>query len=225
MSIRVLLADDHELIREGLKSRLNLEPDINVVAEATQGEEALRLLKSATVDVALLDVNMPKLNGLEVLSRLRAEQARKDQVRVIFLSVHDEREYIERAVKLGAAGYILKDTRMQDLVDGVRRCHAGENYFSTRAALQLVDWAQNQQERLSRRQENAKAFGLSARELEILELVSAGRTNKEVANALGLSVRTAETHRQNIREKLGAKNSAELIRIAIEQELVPFQSS
>lgn len=212
--IRVLIADDHAIVREGIRQVLDGTEGIQVVGEAATGEEAVERAGTLVPDVAVLDVSMPGESGLEVAKQLkRAFPA----TRVLMLSVYDNMEFVLEAVRAGADGYLLKDSSPGELRDAIRRVHGGESAFSAVAARQLSA-ALRQEEQNRERAE--RVASLTPRELDVLRHVVAGRTNKETASALGISHRTVETHRENILKKLGVRSVAELTRLALEMGLV-----
>ena len=199
--IRLLVADDHEIVRDGLKRILAATPDLQVAAEAASGDEALRLVKSGDYDLALLDMSMPGLAGIDLIKRLRLE---KPKLKVLVLSMHGERQYAARALKAGASGYLTKDSAAAELVGAIRKIAAGGVHISEAAAASLLD----------------SRPSLSDREFEVLRLLAAGLGPTEVAAKLHLSVKTVSTHKTNIQQKLGVSSTAELVRYALEHKLV-----
>jgi two-component system invasion response regulator UvrY len=199
--IRLLVADDHEIVRDGLKRILAATPDLQVAAEAASGDEALRLVKAGDYDLALLDMSMPGLAGIDLVKRLRLE---KPKLKILVLSMHGERQYAARALKAGAAGYLTKDSAAAELVGAIRKIAAGGVHISEAAAASLLDSRQS----------------LSDREFEVLRLLAAGLGPTEVAEKLRLSVKTVSTHKTNIQHKLGVSSTAELVRYALEHKLV-----
>ncbi len=207
--IRVLIADDHRIVREGLKRLLAETGDITVAAEATTGEEALTALAATPVDVIVLDVAMPRTSFAQVLGAIRERFA---AVRILVLSAHGEEEYAVRALKAGASGYISKERSPEELVGAIRTAAAGRRYISPSVGELLAADAA--------RDASVPAHGrLSDRELEVLRLLGKGRSVKEIGAALGLSVKTVSTYRTRLLEKLALKSTADLIRYAIEQKL------
>lgn len=210
--IRVLLADDHTLVREGLVRLLEGSGACTVVAEAADGVEALARARATHPDVAVVDLRMPRLSGLEVVRRLRSELP---ATRVLVLTMHDEEEYVLPAVRAGAAGYLVKDSAPGELLAAVRALHAGQGYFGPQAARALADvW---QHPHLA---EEDPYGALTPREREVFHLAIEGRTTKEIAQALGIRAKTAENHRGRLMEKLGVHNSAELVRFAARKGLL-----
>jgi len=212
--IRVLIADDHTIVREGIRQVLDGTEGIQVVGEAGTGAEAIEQAAALVPDVAVLDVSMPGESGLEVAKQIKRTLP---TTRVLMLSVYDNMEFVLEAVRAGADGYLLKDSSPAELRAAIQRVHGGESAFSAVAARQLSA-ALRQEEQNRERAE--RVASLTPRELDVLRHVVAGRTNKETASALGISHRTVETHRENILKKLGVRSVAELTRLAIEMGLV-----
>jgi DNA-binding NarL/FixJ family response regulator len=212
--IRVLVADDHAIVRTGIRHVLEGEPGFTVVGEASTGAEALALAVELRPDVALLDISMPGDSGLSIAAALRRECP---ATRVLMLSMHDNTEYALESVRAGAHGYILKDTAATELRGAIRAVQSGESYFSPPVASRLTavvrDGAlpESPAGLLSR---------LSSREREVLEHVARGRTNKEIAGELGISHRTVETHRESLMRKLQLRTVADLTRFALETGVI-----
>jgi two-component system response regulator NreC len=212
--IRVVVADDHTIVREGIRQVLDGTEGISVVGEAANGPEAFAQAQKLVPDVVVLDVSMPEESGLEVAKRLkRALPA----TRVLMLSVYDNTEFVLEAVRAGADGYLLKDSSPSELRAAIRKVVAGESAFSAAAARQL-NMALREEE--ANRERDERVASLTARELDVLQHVVSGQTNKETAAVLGISHRTVETHRENILKKLGVRSVAELTRLALEMGLV-----
>ena len=203
--IRVLLADDHTLVREGLRQLLGATADIRVEGEAANGDEALALVKANDYDLAVLDMSMPGLSGIDLIKRVRLE---KPRLRVLVLSMHGEQQYAARALKAGASGYLTKDSASAQLVGAIRKVAAGGVHISEAAAAGLVS------------AERAPHQALSDREFEVLRLLAGGRSPTEIAGQLHLSVKTVSTHKARIQEKLGLGGTADLVRYALEHKLV-----
>jgi len=211
--VRIVVADDHALVREGIRRVLDEEPGFEVVAEVADGESALRRVSELEPDVVVLDISMPGLSGLDVARRLREEHP---GVRALILSMHDDTEYVLRAVRAGAAGYLLKDDAGPQLLrQAVRAVHAGDSFFSPAVATRLTDAL-----RADPAASEDPLGPLSARELEVLRLVAGGRSNKQIATELGISRRTVESHRESLMRKLGIRTVAGLTRFALEQGLL-----
>lgn len=212
--MRVLLADDHAIVRRGLKSLIETEPGLTVVAEAADGLEAIRLAEEHDPDVAILDVGMPKLNGIEVAARL---QKLRRPPQVIILSMHADESYIIRALSAGARAYLLKDATDEDLIPAVRTVAAGKPFFSPAVAGVLVDDYVRQ---LQTRGLSDSYHLLTDREKEVLQLLAEGRSNKEVAAILNLGLSTVETHRGNLMQKLNLHNTAEIVLYAVRKGII-----
>jgi two-component system, NarL family, response regulator NreC len=210
--IRLLLADDHTMLRESMATALRASGDCTVVAEAGDGVAAIEQALLTRPDVAIVDISMPRLNGMEVVRRLTAELPR---TRVLVLTMHEEEEYVLHVVRAGAAGYLLKHAATTELLKAVRELAAGGVHFGPYAAKVLADQVQ-QPQRMP-----ADPYGeLSAREREVLHLMADGLTTKEISKKLEISVKTAENHRGRVLAKLGLRNSAELVRYAMRKRLV-----
>ncbi len=216
MSIRILLADDHEIVREGFRAAVDREDDMEVVAEAGDGEETVRLTGEHDPDVIVVDIGMPLLNGIEATRRIRREHP---AVRVIALSVHDESQYVTEMLKAGATGYLVKTCAMGELVGAIRAVHAGETYLSSKVAGAVVSQAVGPGEGAS----HEDVDPLSPREREVLTLLVNGKSSKEIARDLHVTARTIDLHRQNIMKKLELYSVAELTKYAIRQGLTDLE--
>lgn len=215
MSLRILLADDHKMFRDGLRPLLEGTPGLSVAGEAADGHEAVRLAAELRPDVVVMDISMPDLNGIEATRRIRAVAP---GTRVIVLSMHADRRFVTEALKAGACGYLLKDSAFAELVEAIRSAAQGRAFLS-RAITDVVvqDYVG------LARQEDGSAFAiLSAREREVLQLVAEGSSTKEIADRLAISVKTVETHRRQIMERLGLRSVAELTKYAIREGLTPL---
>ena len=211
--IRVLIADDHALVREGIRRVLDEDPGFDVVAEAADGLQAIERIAQTGPDVAILDISMPEVSGLEAARRLQAEAP---DVKVLILSMHDESEYVMRAVNAGAAGYLLKDDAgPAHLRQAVRAVHSGESYFSPAVATRLTDALRGGSSGAA-----APLERLTGREREVLRLVAAGNSNKQIAAQLGISRRTVESHRESMMGKIEIRTVAGLTRFALENGLL-----
>ncbi|MEP7383135.1 MAG: response regulator transcription factor [Gemmatimonadota bacterium] len=222
--IRVLVVDDHVIVREGLRQVLQADGDFDVVAEAANGTEALALAEQHRPDVILLDLTMPGDSGLVVAQRLRQ---RVPASRVLILSVHDDAEYVLESVRAGAHGYLRKDTTPADLRTAVRAVHSGDAYFSPAVAKRLTEVLRNDTvpsppvaAALSTLPTPPTLDALTNREREVLSFVARGLLNKEIGVQLGISVRTVEAHRDSMVRKLGIRSAAGLTRFAMEQGLL-----
>ena len=212
--VRVLLAEDHHLVRQGLRALLEREPDVEIVGEAADGLEALHLIKDLQPDIVLMDITMPGLNGLEVLRRVRS---RLPEVRVLVLSVHEGEEYVLRALQAGASGYLLKRSLSAELLVALRAAQRGEIFLSPAVSQTLVTrFLQNGPLDESRTPYDR----LTPREREVFQLIAEGHTNQAIAHRLGISVRTVETHRANLMDKLDIHDVAGLTRLAVQLGLV-----
>lgn len=212
MSIDALIADDHSIVREGLRRLLEAEGDIDVVGEAADGREVLDLVEQHEPAVVILDITMPRLGGLETLERLRS---RHPKVKVILLSMHGDPPFIQSAVALGADGYILKNGRAGELVAAVRAVVKGGSYFSPPVAKEIVETLRTPQ------RASTEPFSvLSSREREVLQLIAEGLSAKEIARDLGISTKTVEAHRTSVMRKLGARKATELVRYALRHGLI-----
>jgi DNA-binding NarL/FixJ family response regulator len=211
--IRLLLADDHALVREGLKRILAAAADIDVAGEAANGDEALALVKQHDFDLALVDLSMPGLSGLDLVKRLRLE---KPKLRILVLSMHGESQYAARALKAGASGYLTKDAAAAQLLGAIRKIAGGGVHISETAAAQLLGAA-------APAGDAPPHTSLSDREFEVFRQLVAGRSITEIAEALHLSVKTISTHKARILEKMAMASTAELVRYAVEQRLLDDQ--
>jgi DNA-binding NarL/FixJ family response regulator len=205
--IRVLIAEDHKIVRDGLKRILAATTDMQVAGEAAGGDEALALVKSNEYDVALLDMSMPGLSGIDLIKRLKVE---KPKLRILVLSMHGERQYAARALKAGASGYLNKDSAAELLVGAIRKIAAGGVHIGEAAAAGL----------LASRTDKPPHEMLSDREFEVLRRLVEGLGPAEIAERLHLSVKTVSTHKTHILEKLNLGSTAELVRYALEHKLV-----
>ena len=212
--IRVLVADDHAIVRTGIRHVLEGEPGFCVVGEASTGAEALALALDLRPDVAVLDISMPGDSGLRITAELRRECP---GTRVLILSMHDNTEYVLESVRAGAHGYLLKDTAATELRGAIRAVWNGESYFSPPVASRLTAVVRGGPAPES---PAALLARLSSREREVLEHVANGRTNKEIAGELGISHRTVETHRESLMRKLQLRTVADLTRFAIETGVI-----
>ena len=210
--IKVLLADDHALVRAGIRSLLNAMNEVEVVAEASSGEEAIELAASSRPDVVLMDIAMKGITGLEAAARMRG---RNPEVRVVILSMHSGEEYVLQALRAGAAGYLLKDAATGELELALRSVMRGESWLSPAVSRQVVEGY------VQRAGGEQAPEVLTARQREVLRLVAGGKSTKEIAFLLNLSVKTVETHRAQIMERLGIRDVAGLVRYALRTGLVP----
>jgi two-component system response regulator NreC len=212
--IRVLLADDHKLIRAGLRLVVDQQPDLSVVGEADDGRQAVELAKSLKPDVVVMDIGMPNLNGIEAARQIR--EIRPDAA-VVMLSMHSDEGYVLRALGAGARAYLLKDSATTDLVQAIHAVVEGKSFFSPAVSKVLL---QDYMRKLRRSGAEDSYDLLSPREREVLQLVAEGKSNKEVASLLNLSVYTVETHRAKIMQKLNLKGVPELILYAVRKGII-----
>jgi len=213
-NIRILVADDHAVVREGIRHVLATQHGFDIAGEAASGQDAVRLAGECAPDVVVLDVSMPDGTGLEVIGDVRQAAP---QARVLILSVHDEAEYVLQAVRAGAHGYLRKDSSPAELRDAVRAVDRGESVFSPAMTVRLADALRVESGRLAR--ESTLAL-LINRERDVLEGIANGETNKEIAGRYGISPRTVETHRESLMRKLEIHSVAGLTRFAVEEGLV-----
>jgi two-component system, NarL family, response regulator NreC len=210
--IRVVLADDHAILRAGLQSLLNTQPDIEVVGEASDGAATIQVVQDVAPDVVLLDITMPGMNGLDAtreVKRLRPE------TQVLILTMHDDDAYLRQALRSGASGFVLKRAEDRDLLAAIRAVSNGDIYVHPAMSKALVSALMPAPAAPER-----QPHQLTTRELEVLQLLAQGYTNQEIAQRLVLSVKTVETHRSHVMEKLGLKTRAELVRFALQENLL-----
>jgi DNA-binding NarL/FixJ family response regulator len=210
--IKILLVDDHQIIIDGLKSLLNNNDEIVVSGEANNGREALRIMDLIGIDVVLMDIDMPILNGIDTLKEIRKKGL---EVKVIILSMHNEAGMIKSLMNIGANGYLLKSSPQDEVINAIRKVAGGQQYFSTEVTLSLLNKTQNNSADSSPQIEL-----LTDRETEIVQLIAEGFSNKEIGNKLFISHRTVDTHRTNIMKKLNVSNIAGLISYAIKNGIV-----
>jgi DNA-binding NarL/FixJ family response regulator len=206
--MRVLIADDHGIVRSGLRLLLDRQSDIEVVAEAEDGIEALEKVIAEKPEVAILDVSMPRMTGLQATHEIKKQSP---DTQVLILSMHDDERYLFEALRAGAAGYVLKRSADQDLLDAVRAAARGEPFLTPAAQQTLI------RDFLERGEQQSK---LTPREQEVVKLIAEAHTNKEIAELLHLSEKTVESHRANVLQKLGMRDRVELVRYAIRSGLV-----
>jgi DNA-binding NarL/FixJ family response regulator len=213
LKTRILLADDHAVVRSGLRTILEREPDIEVVGEASDGAEAIEMALATRADLAIVDVSMPRLTGLQVTAELAR---RRPGMRVLILSVHDSEQYFFEALKAGASGYVLKTAANRDLVEACRASMRGEPFLYPKAVAALIrDYLER-----DRTDEAEPKDPLTPRELQVVKLIAEGQTSDEIARTLVISRKTVDHHRASILDKLGMRNGAELTRYAIRRGLV-----
>jgi DNA-binding NarL/FixJ family response regulator len=211
---RILLADDHSMVRHGLRRILEAQPDMRVVAEAGDGAEAIRLASETAVDLAVLDVAMPRMTGIQAAAELAR---RRPELRLLMLSMHDNEQYLYEALKAGASGYVLKSAADRDLVEACRATMRGEPFLYPAAVTALVsDFLR----RARSGNDTLDADPLTPRELEVLKLIAEAHTSDQIALELGITRRTVDRHRENLLAKLGMRDRVELTRYAIRRGLV-----
>lgn len=217
-NIKIFLVDDHRLVRRGIKSLLNKYCDFEIIGEADSGEEALEKIQENTPEIVLMDVSLPGMNGFETAAKIRELIP---EIKVLFLSMHNEAEYIIRSIKSGGNGYILKSAESDELINAIRNVISGEKYYGDEIA-KIIFNSYNFETSQPKIIKNEKHIALTQREKEILRLVSDGYSAREIASMLFISPRTVETHRLRIMQKLEAHNTAELIKLAVLYKLIEF---
>lgn len=209
--IEVLLADDHSIVRAGLRRIIEDAGDIQVIAEAADGREAIRKAHETLPDVAVIDISMPGIDGLEVIVQLHAHFP---ELPILILTMHEEEQYVVRAIGAGAKGYVTKRSAPEELVEAIRKVNAGGRFLSDTAAESLA-------ERLAKGTKNLSPLdSLSTREIQVLRCLALGQTNREIAEAYCLSVKTVDTYRSRVLNKLNLRNNADLSRFAIQNQLI-----
>lgn len=213
LKTKILLADDHVVVRDGLRMVLDAAPDLEVVAQADDGAEAVELALANGIDLAILDVSMPRMTGLQAAREI---SRRKPELRILMLSMHENEQYLFEALKAGASGYVLKSVANRDLIEACRATMRGEPFLYPAAVTSLVrDYLDG-----ARRGETVPEDPLTPRELEVVKLIAEGHTSEEIAQMLVISKKTVDRHRANMLEKLGMRNRVELTRYAIRRGLV-----
>jgi len=212
--IRILLADDHSVVRDGLRALLEKQPDMAVVAEAADGRDSIRLAEEQLPDVVIMDIGMPNLNGIEAARRILAANPR---TAIVMLSMHQDESYVLRSLKAGAKGYLLKDSLRNEVIDAIRAVFHGRSFLTRKVSRMLQEDYMRQLE--SRGLDDSYDL-LTDREREILQMVAEGKSNKEVAGLLNISQTTVETHRAHILQKLGLHSVPELILYAVRKGII-----
>jgi len=215
MPTRILLADDHKLFRDGLRRLFDGKADVLVVGEACDGGETVQMARELSPDVILMDVSMPDLNGIEATRQILAESP---AIRIVILSMHSDRRYVIEALKAGAVGYLLKDSAFEELIEALRDILRGRIRLSS----EITDIVVNDYIQLAQSEESSAFTLLSAREREVLQLLAEGNSTREMAARLNVSVKTIETHRKQIMDKLDLHSVAELTKYAIREGLTPL---
>ena len=209
--IKVLLADDHSIVRAGLRRIVEESGDMQVVAEADDGRAAIEKVEKTKPDVAVIDISMPGLDGLEVISQL---QTRHPQLPILVLTMHEEGQYVVRAIQAGAMGYLTKQSAPEQLVNAIHKVHDGQRYLTDDAAEALAL-------RVARGSDGQSSLdSLSMREMQVLRRLAMGQTNREIARAYHISIKTVDTYRARLLKKLGLRNNAELSRFAMQNKLI-----
>ncbi len=212
MSIKIMVVDEHKIVREGLATLIAKQPNMKIVGEATDGREALDLVKKNTPDLILMDVTMPNLNGIEATRRIKSKNP---QIEIIALSLHSERQFVLGMIKAGASGYLIKQCTFEELVLAINTVMEGKKYLSREIANVLI-------EEFIKKESEGKALidsKLTSREREVLQLLAEGKTTKEIASSLSVSLKTVEAHLRNTKSKLKVNTVAELTKIAIREGL------
>jgi len=217
LKIRVLVADDHAIIREGLQVMLGSQPDMEVVGIAANGREAIRLVDVHDPDVAVIDISMPELNGIEAIQQMLP---RHSHMKVVVLSIHETKPYVYRALKAGAMGYLIKETAGLEVADAVRAVYRGGRYLSRNIADLLLDISSQQ---VGTSIEISPLDKLSLREREILQLVAEGKTSQEIAERLSISPKTVDTYRSRLMQKIGVNDVASLVKFAIQHGVISLE--
>ena len=212
--IRVLLAEDHTIVRKGLRSLLDAEPDIEVVGEADNGRQAIQQVHDLGPDVVLMDITMPELNGLEATRRIKGQFP---QVQVLVLSMHANEQYVFEILRAGASGYLVKQSAVAELVLAIRAVHRGDGFLSPAISRTVID---EYSRRADAKMNDTQYDRLTPREREVLQLVAEGHSNREIADLLCISIKTVEAHRAHLMDKLDLHNTAELTRYAIARGLI-----
>lgn len=216
-TIRVILADDHVFVRDGIKSLLENEQNIEVIGEATDGLEALKIVENQKPDLLVLDIRMPNMTGIEVVEKLRSQN---NTVKIVMLSMHESEEYVLKSIKAGADGYLLKGSSKEEFLKAVHTVANGGKYFSGDISSILINQLSNPTVSTETKQTLGEEQLITKREKEILKLLLSGKGNKEIAEVLEISKRTAEVHRFNLMKKLKVKNLMELSNKATEYSLL-----
>jgi two-component system response regulator NreC len=212
--IGILIADDHTLLRSGIRALLEDEPDMAIVGEANDGREAVRLATQLKPNVILMDIAMPLLNGLEATRQIKREHP---EINVLVLTMYDHEEYFRQMLEVGASGYIIKKAAASELVAAIRAAHNGEAVLSPAITRLLLEDYLNR-DSLTKEEEDPNA--LSSRESEVLQLIAEGKTSREIAEILHLSVKTVQSHRTNLMQKLGLHDRGDLIKYAIQKKII-----
>ncbi|MBZ0203443.1 MAG: response regulator transcription factor [Ignavibacteria bacterium] len=213
---KILIVDDHEVVRDGLRNILTSLDNISIAGEAGNGEDAVKMYSTLKPDLVIMDISMPGMNGIEAT---RVIKEKDPDARILILTMHDNQEYLNQIIRSGAKGFILKNTDKEELLEAVKTVSGGENFFSKDISKLIIDnYIRTAKE--TEKNDGYKEVPLTKREIEILKLIASGYSNQEIANILYISYNTVDTHRKNIMHKLSIKNTAGLVRYAIEKGLI-----
>lgn len=215
--VRILLVDDHQIVRDGIKNLLEANPEMNVVGEATNSQDALDLMGKLCPDILITDITLINSNGIELSGKVKLKYP---EVKILMLSMHDSEDYINQSLISGASGYLMKDCTKHELMLAINNILAGELYISKSASQVLMNNMYNKTSKVQEIPESKQEVNLTKRELEIMKLISEGLSNKEIADKIFLSTRTVDTHRYNILQKFKAKNTAEMLNKALKMKLI-----
>lgn len=216
MNVNILLVDDHPMIRHGIKALLN-DVDIKVTGEASNGKEAIEAYKDGNYDLIVMDIKMPEMDGVEATKELKKIDS---DVKILALSMYDEHRFITKMLQAGAKGYILKNTGKEELVNAITKIISGENYFSPEVSNIMMSRFMNEKSETLRRSTPNFNVTLTKRETEIIRMIANEMTNSEIAGELNISPRTVDTHRRNLLQKLDVKNTAGLVRYALQNDII-----
>lgn len=211
---KILIADDHSLIREGVKTLITRNKNITIVGEAANGNQAVELYEKLSPDLVILDISMPQKNGMEAAQEILATD---ENANIVMLSMYDDEDYISKCIELGVKGYVIKNESGNELEYAIQAVLNGKTYFSQQAHEVIF---KKYTQRISKKKETSSLVSVTKREIEIIKLIAEGLTSQEMANKLFISPRTVETHRSNLMKKMGVKNSIELVRKAQQAELL-----
>jgi len=214
--IKVLVADDHTIVRQGLLALLNEQPDIEVVAEAEDGRDALKKCEKLAPDIVILDVGMPRLNGLEAARQIKKQN---QAVKILMLTMHSDEEYIFETLRSGASGYLLKDAAATELITAIHSIYSGQSYLSPSVSHRVIENYIRRSEPPASDDSGSHKL-LTEREREVLQLVAEGKTNREIADILNISIKTVDNHRTNLMNKLDIHDRAGLVRYAIRKGII-----
>ncbi|MCD4746246.1 MAG: response regulator transcription factor [Bacteroidales bacterium] len=212
--IKILIADDHQLIIDGIKSLINNVPQFDLIAEANNGKEAVKIAKLINPDIVLMDIDMPIMNGIEATEKIKSFNP---EIKIIILSMHNEKGLVKKLIRLGADGYLLKNSDQNELIEAISKVASGQQYFSPEVTMSLLN---KETEIKSSFKANSIISDLTDREIEILKLIAQGYSNKEIGEKLFISHRTVDTHRTNLMKKINVSNIAGIIRFAIKNGFV-----